>query len=148
VDKHGQESLRISIYLPFCEHADRRGFLGLDWARKQVVIVREIPSDCRDELGDHFQPQYRMAFALKCDSRMDCFLGIYSEESSLTLWLTSSLAASYANVGSYACQTCTEGSNPHLSATQSGLQRNSAALSHEIRETGPYFAIIPSQTGP
>jgi hypothetical protein len=37
------------------------------------------------------------------------------------------------------------GSNPFLSATQSGLQRNFAALSPEIRERCPFFAIIPQQ---
>jgi hypothetical protein len=40
-----------------------------------------------------------------------------------------------------------ESSNPNLSATQSGLQRNSATLSAEIRETCPYFGIIRTQSG-
>jgi hypothetical protein len=41
----------------------------------------------------------------------------------------------------------TGGSNPSLSATQSGLQRNTTRLCREIREICPYFAIIPRQTG-
>ena len=38
--------------------------------------------------------------------------------------------------------------NPTLSASKSELQRNFAALSPEIREICPFFAIIPQQTGP
>jgi hypothetical protein len=41
-----------------------------------------------------------------------------------------------------------DGSNPSLSATQSGVQRNSAVLSPEIRQICPFLAIIPQQTGP
>ena len=49
----------------------------------------------------------------------------------------------YARTSAHrAIQTCTEGSNPFRSATQSGLQRKSAPISPEIRETCPYFAII------
>lgn len=39
------------------------------------------------------------------------------------------------------------GSNPFLSASKSQLQRNSAALSLEIRERFEFFAIVPQQTG-
>ena len=39
------------------------------------------------------------------------------------------------------------GSTPSLSATQSGLQRNSAILSLKMRDICPFFAIIPQQTG-
>ena len=39
------------------------------------------------------------------------------------------------------------GSNPTLSATQSGLQRNCASIFPKIRKTCPYFAILPRQTG-
>ena len=41
----------------------------------------------------------------------------------------------------------TGGSNPSPSATQSGLQRIPASVSREMRETCPYFAILPRQTG-
>jgi hypothetical protein len=40
-----------------------------------------------------------------------------------------------------------EGSNRTLSASKSELQTKSAARSREMRETCPYFAIIPRQTG-
>jgi hypothetical protein len=38
-------------------------------------------------------------------------------------------------------------SNPTLSASKSGLQRNSVGVYTEIRETCPYFAILARQTG-
>jgi hypothetical protein len=44
-------------------------------------------------------------------------------------------------------QTCTEGSNPSLSAMQAGLHRNSPEPYPEIRETCPFVAIIRRQTG-
>jgi len=44
-------------------------------------------------------------------------------------------------------QNRTGGSNPSPSATQSGLQRNCASSHPEIRQTCPYLAIFPRQTG-
>jgi hypothetical protein len=42
----------------------------------------------------------------------------------------------------------TGGSNPSLSASKSGLQIIPTSIVRKLRETCPYFAILPRQTGP
>ena len=44
-------------------------------------------------------------------------------------------------------QNRTGGSNPSRSATQSGLQRIARSISRKMRETCPFFAILPRQIG-
>ena len=63
---------------------------------------------------------------------------VHYAESRLTL--TNGIVCAFQRKGN-------ESSNPDLSASKSELQRNSAALSREIRETCPYFVIFRPQTG-
>jgi hypothetical protein len=75
------------------------------------------------------------------------FIDLAASHCLLILWLSAAPPASYANVGGCGIQNGNASSNHTSSATQSILQRNSAALSTEIRESCPFFAILPRQTG-
>ena len=99
--------------------------------------------------GDHFQPHYRMPFALMSGRRDGPFLiDIAASHCLLILWLSAAPPASYVNVGGCGIQNGNASSNHSASATQSGLQRNSLASYPKMRRICPYFAIIPTQTGP
>jgi hypothetical protein len=75
------------------------------------------------------------------------FIDLAASHCLLILWLSPALSASYTNIGSCAIQNGNESSNHTSSATQSRLQRIPAGISRQIRETCPYFAILPRQTG-
>jgi hypothetical protein len=62
-EENEQESPRIAICLPSCEHAERRDFFSLDCAPMRVVIA-PLSAPLPGATGDHFLPHCRMPFAL------------------------------------------------------------------------------------
>ena len=74
--------------------------------------------------GDHFQPHYRMPFALVSGRKDGPFsIDLAASQCLLILWLSAALPASYANVESCGIQNGNASSNHTSSATQSELQR-------------------------
>jgi hypothetical protein len=121
---------------------------GLDRVPKQVVIACEIPTHRRGAKGDdHFQPQYRMAFALKSGFKKGTLSWILHQILAGNSLVNLFIRCKLRQRRDLRIQKGTEGSNHTRSATQSELQRKSASISREIRETCPYFAIFPRQTG-
>ena len=79
--------------------------------------------------GDHFQPHYRMLFALMSGRKDRLFsIDLAASQCLLILWLSAVRAVSYANVGSCGIQNGNASSNRTSSATQSALERRSARL--------------------
>jgi hypothetical protein len=147
VTKHVQQSPKIFIYLPFCHHTLRRDFslwtgrharshvrtkFGRRRVPKLATFSRTIAR--RSPLGGTRKgtalPDLR-AEAILWRRRACCRIGCMLRTGRLLVDHTKG----------------TEGSNLTLSATQSELQRNSAATYPKIRETCPYFAIFRPQTG-
>jgi hypothetical protein len=90
-----------------------------------------------------------MPFALMRGQKDGLFLiAVAASHRPLILWLSAASPVSYANVVGCGIQNGNASSNHTPSATQSELQRNSAALSTEIRDSCPFSAILPQQTGP
>jgi hypothetical protein len=77
-EKHGQEPLRISIYLFFCEHTERRDFLTLDWASSKQSS-RTGCRNLRARYADYFQPHYRVLFASMSGLKDRLFLEISTD---------------------------------------------------------------------
>ena len=89
--------------------------------------------------GDHFQPHYRMPFALMSGRKDELFfIDLAASHCLLILWLGAAPPASYANVGGCGIQNGNASSNHTPSATQSEVQRNSAAVYSEIRENAHF----------
>jgi hypothetical protein len=114
----------------------------------RVVIARQFRPRRLGAMGDHFLPHYRMPFALMCARKDGLFLiDLAASHCPLILWLSAVPPASYANVGGCRIQNGNASSNHTSSARQSQLQRIPTFISRKKRETCPYFAIIPGQTG-
>jgi hypothetical protein len=101
--------------------------------------------------SDHFLPQNRLAFAVVGSNGRRIETGLIAKfwvrfwrE---ILWQCFALCNLRTRRG-LAWQNRTEGSNPSLSATQSGLQRNPTLISRRICELCPFSAIFARQTGP
>jgi hypothetical protein len=61
----------------------------LDWAPMQVVIVRQFRPRCLGATGDHFQPHYRMPFALVSGRKDRLFsIDLAASHCLLILWLS------------------------------------------------------------
>jgi hypothetical protein len=108
-------------------------FFALRLRGKQVVIARKIPTHCRGPKGDHFQPQYRMSFALKSGhQRWTCFLISHlflPGDSLVNLFIRCKLRQRR----DLRIQKGNEGSNRTRSAMQSDLQRFSLDLPRNTR---------------
>lgn len=147
MEKHGQESLKISTYLSFGT-TRRRNLKRLDWVPKANGHGEPNVGHLPRHEGDHVQPHYRRPFALMSGRKDGLFLiALAAGHCLLILWLSAALPASYANVGGCGIQNGNASSNHTPSATQSELQRKSAQPYSEVRETCPYFAILHRQAG-
>jgi hypothetical protein len=70
--------------------------------------------------GDHFQPHYRMPFALMSGRKDELFfIDLAASHCLLILWLGAAPPASYANVGGCGIQNGNASSNHTRSASKS-----------------------------
>jgi len=91
-----------------------------------VVIARQFQPRWLGATGDHFQPHYRMPFALMSGRQDGLFLiDLAASHCPLILWLRAAPPANYANVGGCGIQNGNASSNHTSSASKSQLQRNS-----------------------
>jgi hypothetical protein len=112
----------------------------------RVVIARQFRPGCLGATGDHFQPHYRMPFALMSGRRDGPFsIDLASSHCLLTLRLSAALPASYANVEGCGIQNGNASSNHTSSATQSGLQRNSARFATQYANNARISRLFPDK---
>ena len=76
-------------------------FFAFGLRGKQVVIAHPMSAAFQGNEGDHFQPHYRMPFALMRGRKDGPFsIDLGASHCLLILWLSAAPPASYANVGS------------------------------------------------
>jgi hypothetical protein len=104
----------------FFRHAERRDFSVWTASPMRVVIAQPISARCLGATGDHFQPHYRMAFALMSGQKDGPFsIDLAASHRLLILWLRAAPPASYANVGGCGIQNGNASSNHTPSASKS-----------------------------
>jgi hypothetical protein len=112
----------------------------------RVVIVRQFPPRGLGATGDHFQPHYRMPFALMSGRRDGPFLiDLAASHCLLILWLSAAPPASYADVGGCGIQNGNASSNHTSSATQSRLQRNSPRSAPKYANNARISRLFPDK---